>query len=238
MLDILPLIRKKVAGRRILPKHIAITAEGSAKWMRDNNIHDKKEAFARKHRIVLELIVQQIRNSIPILSVLVLDNSEHSAEELESLHRMFSSLKSSRIVHDNQVKVSVLGKWYDIPGYIVEEIKKTIDETKDYDRYFLNLCVQYEGHEEIVDSCRLIARKIKAGKIDIDSINSEMLKENLYSSYFLPPDLVIKTGTKKTWSNLLLWDSSEAHYYFSGKLFNNFTAADFEKAIEDFNRFN
>ena len=84
--------------------------------------------------------------------------------------------------------------------------KQVIESTKDYDFFFTNFCINYSGHDEIVDACRLIARQVKAGKIDPNSISRETIKENLYSSYFIPPDLIIKNG-KATISGLLLWDS-------------------------------
>jgi undecaprenyl diphosphate synthase len=232
--DIINLFGKKETEKRI-PKHVAISSEDTLLWMKKNRIGNPKEAFAKKAKIINEIIGMQIKYCIPIVTILVLDDRKHMPEEVEVLQKFFSNLVSAKTIHENQVKISVLGKWYDLPGYLVEEIKHVIDETKDYDRFFLNICMNYSGQEEIVDSCRLIARKIKAGKIDIDAINQELLKDNLYSSYFLPPDIIIKTGTKKTWSSLLLWDSPGAHYYFAGKLFNDLTKQDFEDAIDDFN---
>jgi undecaprenyl diphosphate synthase len=232
VLDMIPLFGRR---ERRMPKHVAITAEDTLLWMKKNRIVNPKEAFLKKVRAINEIIEMQIKYSIPIITILVLDEKKHMQEEIDVLQRFFSELTSARIIHNSQVKVSVLGKWYDLPGYLVEEIKHAIEETKDYDRFFLNICMNYSGQEEIVDSCRLIARKIKVGKIDIDAINQELVKDNLYSSYFLPPDLIIKTGARKSWSSLLLWDSPGAHYYFAGKLFNDFTKSDFEDAIDDFN---
>lgn len=232
--DILPIFGKREIK---LPKHIAITAEGSIIWTKKNNIENIKDTFSKKMGVIVMLMQLQIKKIVPIMTIDVLDDKKHHSEEIETLYKFFKSLQGSNLIHMNQVKISVLGKWYGLPGYLVEEIKHVIDDTKNYDRFFLNFCLNYNGQEEIVDSCRLIARKIKAGKLDIDGINHEMIKDNLYSSYFLPPDLIIKTGTQKCWSSLLLWDSSNAHYYFSGKLFNDFTESDFQKAIDDFNSF-
>jgi undecaprenyl diphosphate synthase len=235
VLDIINIFGKKNNERR-MPKHIAISAEDTFLWIKKNRILNPKDGFIKKTKIINDIIDMQIRYSIPIVTILVLDDKKHMPEEIEILQKFFSNLISAKVIHQNQIKVSVLGKWYDLSGYLVEKIKHVIDETKDYDKFFLNLCMNYNGHEEIIDSCKLIARKIKAGKIDIDAINQELLKDNLYSSYFLPPDIIIKTGTKRCWSNLLLWDSSEAHYYFAEKLFNDLTKQDLEDAIDDFNK--
>ena len=62
----------------------------------------------------------------------------------------------------------------------------------------------------------------------------EMIKDNIYSSYFLPPNLLVKNGMRFRTSCLLLWDSMYAEVFFSGKLFPDFTANDFTKAIESY----
>jgi undecaprenyl pyrophosphate synthase len=219
------------ANRAKQPKHIAIS-------MGDNEPQKKSSgqailhtsSFYRRDQVLDGLIKAQARLNIPILTIMLADPSPLC----ESYIGFFASLKSNPSIHINQVKISVLGKWYDTAGRLVEEVKHAIDETKDYDKYFLNLCLNYEGQEEIVDSCRLIARKIRAGKIEIESINKDLIKENLYSSYFLPPDIIIMTGTKRTWSSLLLWDSAGAFYCFPNRPFAELSEADLLKAIADY----
>ena len=125
----------------------------------------------------------------------------------------------------------MLGKWYDLPGRVVEPIKDAIDSTRDYDLYFLNLCVNYDGQEEIADACRLIARKVRAGRIDIDQITKSEIKENIYASYFLPPDVVVCTY-KRYFTGLLLWDSVRSTIYFTPVLWPEFTESELDKAIE------
>jgi undecaprenyl pyrophosphate synthase len=39
-----------------------------------------------------------------------------------------------------------------LPQHTVDAVKKILDETKDYDCYFLNFCLHYDGQEEIVDA--------------------------------------------------------------------------------------
>ncbi len=51
---------------------------------------------------------------------------------------------------------------------------------------------------------------MKAGKLDPESIGRSEIKDNIYASYFLPPDLLIKTGTSMKLDGFLLWDSVNA----------------------------
>ena len=109
-----------------------------------------------------------------------------------------------------------------------------LEETKDYDSFFLNLCINYDGQEEIVDSCKLIGRQIAAGKLAPESITKEVIKENCYSSYFIPPDLIIKTGLKTKIAGVLLWDSLNATIFFVKKNWPELKQSDLQKALKDF----
>jgi undecaprenyl diphosphate synthase len=214
-----------------IPKHIAVTIDGMLAWQKRNK---SKDRFLKRDEVIRELVEQQVDLAIPILTLSLYPENRGDSDELTSLKALFASLKRNRLVHANQIKVSVLGKWYDLPGSLVEEIKDLIDETKSYDRFFLNFCVNYDGQEEIVDACKLICRRVVAGRMDISSISRESVKDNLYSSYFLPPDLLIKTGERRTWSTLLLWDCATAHYFHTGRPFNDLTSSDIGRAIAEY----
>ncbi len=229
----IPLFRKESRARQGIPKHIAITMDDNSAWQKKNR-KSSRETFSTRDSVIIDIIRQQVRQNIPIVTLFLLPENRKENDEMESLTNFFRGIQKNQLINKNQVKVSVLGKWYDLPGPLVEEIKHAIDETKNYDRFFLNFCVNYDGQDEIVDACRLIARKIRADKIDIDAINRELIKENLYSSYFLPPDLIIKTGLRRCWSSLLLWDCPGSYYYFPGKVFNDFTGAEMIKAINEY----
>jgi undecaprenyl diphosphate synthase len=223
-----------------LPRHIALTMNGIEEWAKKNKV-SLEDANNRSFLILKSTIKTQIRLGIPILTFYLMPenidrNSQSYEQTLNSVINLFTELPSSELVNKNQIKISALGKWYDLPGRIVDVIKKAIEETKDYDRFFLNFCINYDGQQEIVDACKLIAMNIKAGKIDPEMISKEMIKENLYSSYFLPPDLIIKNGLRKITSGLLLWDSSRAKIYFTNKYWPDFDKTEFMDAIKEYQK--
>ena len=50
------------------------------------------------------------------------------------------------------------------------------------------------------------------------------------------PDLVIRTGGEMRISNFLLWQSAYSEFYFTDKLWPEFTPAALDKAIADFGK--
>ena len=214
-----------------IPRHLAVTMEGLSAWQARSRAADP---WQRRNSVVLELLRAQVRFNIPLVSISLLPEGRNEPGELDALAALFRALKGHSIVHKNRMKLSLLGKWYELPQELVDDIKQLIDETKGHDRFFMNLCVNYDGQEEILSACRLIARKILAGKLDVDSVNRELVKENLYSSYLLAPDLIVKTGARRRVPSLFLWDSPGAILHFTGKSFNDLRASDIMAAIREY----
>ena len=218
-----------------MPKHIAMTVGGLGRWSKKSG-EDLKEAHKRAFKKVEEIVRYQLCFDIPIVTLYMINSKINEAidftETMDALAEFFKELLQNKDIFKNKVKVSIIGKWYDLPSRVVEPIKRVIDETKDYDSFFLNLCINYDGREEIVDACRIIVRKALVEKIDVDSIDIDMIKDNIYSSYFLPPELIVKTGTGKRLHGFLLWDSPQSMIYFSGITWIEFKERDFIKAIK------
>lgn len=216
-----------------IPSHVAFSIAGNIAWSKKKGV-SASQAYQKSFEVIHEMLRLQVKREIPIITIYLLTGSMRTSENfpefLDELVPFFDRLKDDRFIHENQVKVSVMGKWYDLPGRLVEPIKEVSEATRDYDRLFLNLCVNYDGQEEIVDACRLIARKIKAERMDIDQITKKEMKENIYASYFLPPDLIICTY-KRYFTGLLLWDSVNSTVYFSPVLWPEFSEKEFDKAI-------
>ncbi|MFH1642013.1 MAG: polyprenyl diphosphate synthase [Nanoarchaeota archaeon] len=221
-----------------VPKHVAIVTEGKTTWTKKHEL-SIEEAYKKSFIIIRSTTHSAIKLGIPIITFYLLSTKMKDLEQfsilMDSLKDFFDDLINREFIGKSGVKINVFGKWYDLPGRVVESIKNTVDKTKDNNNYYLNFCINYSGQEEIVDAIKLIARKIKADKLDIDSITKEMVKENLYSSNFSPPDLIIINGTTKT-SDLLLWDSGRTSIYFTNKLWPDFDRIDFMDAIKEYQK--
>jgi len=222
-----------------LPHHIAVSVEGCRDFAAKKGI-SYEEINRQKFLNIKNIVRSCIKHGIPICTFYIMpaqlkDESE-LIELIDSLVVFFSELESWPFITENQIKISVLGKWYDLPGRLVEPIKSALESTKDYDRFFLNLCINYDGQEEIVDAARMLARQVKAGKLDPESIGKSDIKDNIYASYFLPPELIIKTGSSRKLDGFLLWDSTAAKIYFAGKPWPDFSRIEFLRALEFFQK--
>lgn len=185
--------------------------------------------------IIKDLIEEQVTLKVRIMTFYLLPDSKTKSDGMiDSLMTFFNELNKTNFIEQNQIKVSILGKWYELPTRAVDLIKSTINNTKDYDNYFLNFCVNYNGREEVVDACRIIALKLKSDKIFQEEINEDLVKENLYTSYFYPVNIMIKTGKDKVLTDFLLWDSVGAKLILTNEDFTKFSKKEFNKIIKEY----
>jgi len=202
------------------PKHIAFTTVGLK--------HQPDQGF----QVISQLIDQQIIHQIPVLTFHITHRSDPDPETLMALNKFLESEEFRNKVDQNKIKITALGKWYSLPSQTLEAVKNIIDETKDYDNYFLNLCLNYSGQEEIVDACKLIIKQILSNKLSESSITKETVKENIYTSYFIPPDIIVKSGLEQKQTSFLLWDSVGTKLFFTKKPFPEFTVEDLNLILE------
>jgi undecaprenyl diphosphate synthase len=215
-MNIIELFKKREKAGPMDPKHLGLIISANPD---KPNI---KELFQRLGEII-PLIKE---DNIPILSVYF--TNEQDGDFIVEFENFIRDLCDNKFIHENQVRVSFIGKWYELPGTCIDIIKNCLDLTKSYDKNFLNICIKYDGQQEIIDAFRIILKKMKDDSPD--NITKETIKHNIYTSYFLPPDLIIITGKKRSLNGFLLWDSANAVIYHSNKYFDSIS----KSAIHDY----
>tara|TARA_Y100000310_G_scaffold1908_1_gene2399 strand:+ start:257 stop:985 length:729 start_codon:yes stop_codon:yes gene_type:complete len=229
--DIFKVKEKIILSRKKLPKHVALTTHFES----EENV-PIEDSYKKKLDNIINIIKTNVLLNIPMISFEVMNEQELEYKLIDPLVEFFKEIASSKVITKNQIKITVLGKWYDLPGRLVEEIKKTVEATKDFDKFFLNICINYDGQEEIVDAMRLIGMQVRVGKVDPTHIDKQLIKENLYTSQLLPPGLIIKTGEGNKLGGFLLWDSANANVYYSQISWLDFDKTEFFKALETFQK--
>lgn len=210
-----------------LPKHVGIIAV--------------PEDFSNLDVLVknMQKAVQTlVKMKVPVISfyILPLDCKRDVGEFNDYLSILMQEMYNWSFIDEHQVKVSVLGHWYDLPERVVEPIKKCVENTKDYDRFFVNFCINYSGQAELVSAMRLIAKKIELEKLDAEEVDEELVKEHLSTSYFIPPGVIIVTGSKPQLDGFLLWDSPKANISIVEKPWRKFSVVDLVNAVRKYQK--
>ncbi|MGV8162549.1 MAG: undecaprenyl diphosphate synthase family protein [Candidatus Nanoarchaeia archaeon] len=213
-----------------VPKHLAIDATLIRPWATKNEI-DLKEAVKKNIEKIKELLELQLKKDIPILTIQLSTKNE---EEINGLKKFFIELSKNEELHNKKVRVYVFGDWYNSEPELLDSIKKLLESTKDYDQYFLNFCVKYTGQEEILAAVKLLLKKIQSSKTTLEAVTLETFKENLPSSYFIPPDLIIVNN--HTYTGILLWDAPGAVIHCTDKYWLDFDKKEMDRALDVFNK--
>jgi len=166
------------------------------------------------------------------------ENLKRSKEELAlhfKLHKKYlkeNILDSDEFVKD-KTRFRVIGRKELLPKDEQELIKQAEKKTENFTERMFNVCLCYNGQDEIVDA----TKKLIESGIKSEKITREKIKENLYTKDIPPPEMMIKTGMnpEKRISAFLLWDIAYTELFFSSTLWPDFSPAELDELIKEFN---
>ena len=220
-----------------MPKHLAVIMDGNRRFAWTKAI--PASVGHRKGKEKLEQVLDWVLElKIPFLTVYALstENLENrSDKELETLYDLYAEglddIRQDPRIHENRVKVSVIGRRELLPTRVRDAIKRAEGETASYDDFTFTVCLAYGSREEMVAAIRAIAEDHAAGKLPLDAINQREVSRRLYTGDIPDPDLVIRTSGEERISNFLLWQAAYSELYFTDVFWPSFGKRDFLKAI-------
>ena len=152
------------------------------------------------------------------------------------MNLFLKAFKSSiKEFNQNNIKVVFSGRKEPLSDKVYSAMIELESKTSKNDGGILNICLNYGGQAEIVDTTKKIVNEVLNGNIKIDDINEELFRDNLYNS--LPyMDLLIRTSGEIRVSNFMLYSLAYAEMYFPDTYFPDFKEKEFDKAIEVYNK--
>ncbi len=217
-----------------LPKHIGLILDGNRRWAKKNML-EANVGHLIGYENLKDRLFDFFDAGIHYLSIyaLSLENArKRSVNELRYIFKIIlkavDTVISESTVREEKVKFNVIGRVHLLPEDVQEKIKELIEFTKDHDQNFINLCIMYDGQEEIVDA----VKKITDDKIKSEDITRDLIKSYLYTKNFPELDYIIRTGMEDgaRISGFLLWDASYAEFKFRTDLWPDYNK---EMIIED-----
>lgn len=223
----------------MIPKHVGIIIDGNRRWAKRRGLSPWEGHKAGKKRLreFLDWCRELGIKEVTVYTFSVKNFNRPRQEIKELFHMVVDGIKEflrDPDVRKYRIRVRAIGRLHLFPKYVQLAVAKVVDATKNYDRYFINLALGYSGREEITDAVRAIADDVKKGKINPKKINEETIQDRLYLSS--EPDLIIRTSGEHRTSDFLPWQAAYAEWYFTPKLFPDFSKADLVAAIKDYQR--
>lgn len=222
----------------IMPQHVGIIMDGNRRWATSRGLKTLKGHQAGSKNLK-KLCIYANSVGLKYLSVYAFstENFKRSKEEVDYLMDLFIVGFQKEFKDIDNIKVIFSGKREPLPDKVWNAMQKISDDTKNNTGLVLNVCVNYGGHSEIVDTTKKICELYKNEEISLDDIDENFIQKNLYQDLPLL-DLVIRTSGEKRLSNFMLYQASYAEFYFSDIYFPDFNEQEFDKAILEFNHRN
>ncbi len=220
-----------------VPKHIGIIMDGNGRWAQSKN---KIRSFGHKEGAerVIDIVEESYRLGVKYLTLYAFstENWKRPADEVGYLMTLLNSFidKKLKRLHENGVKINVLGEIERFDDKTFKSVKKAIDTTKDNKKMVLNIALSYGGRAEIVRAAKIIAKDFKEGSLKLDDLNEDNFNDYLYTKNIPPVDLLIRPGGEKRISNFLLYQLAYAEFIFVDTLWPDFREENLQEAILEY----
>ncbi len=220
------------------PQHIAIIMDGNGRWAQARGLprtaghHQGVESCRRVVKSAKELGVPYIT-----LFGFSSENWARPADEVNELMRLLRMYLRAETaeLHRANVKLQVIGSRAELSKDIVQLIENAEKLTQDNDDLVLTIALNYGGRQEILKAVQSFTADCleKGQKPDADDVQ-EFFPEHLMTHGMPDPDILIRTSGEKRISNFLLWQCAYTEFVFTDTLWPDFSKADLESAIAEF----
>ena len=227
-------------GSITIPKHIGIIMDGNGRWAKKRllprNMGHKKgaEVFQDITRYCNELGLEAVT-----FYAFSTENWKRPAEEVNGIMSLLKEylIKAFDYEKENN-RVIFLGDKSAFSGELLDLMLDIEEKTKDRTGMTLNIALNYGSRNEIVHAAKNIAKRVRDGEISLEDIDEKLFSDYLYTKGQPDPDFILRPSGEKRLSNFLLWQSAYAECVYMDVLWPDFTRADLDKAIMEFNKRN
>lgn len=222
-----------------IPKHVAIIMDGNGRWAQERGF-PRFRGHQRGVERIHGVIEGAIEAGVGYLTLYAFskENWVRPKDEVDFLMQLLSRYLDQELpkLKENDIRFNVIGSREDLTPEIQKKVDRNMVETRNNKKLVLTLALSYSGRVEILEACRKLARKVKAGEMKWEAIDESNFHEALYTSDLPDPDLLVRTSGELRVSNFLLWQISYAEIYVTEKLWPDFTREEFFKAIEAYQK--
>ena len=214
--------------------HVAIISDGNGRWATSRGL-----PRSAGHRAGAEAARRVIR-AAPRLGVHTLTlfalssaNWKRPTSEVNTILRILHEYLLAETSHciEEGVRLSIIGRRDRIPAPLRQAIADSEAATLHGTRLHLRLAIDYSAREAIF---RAACKFYKVTELSPEAF-SDVLSEVVRGGS-TEVDLLIRTGGEQRLSDFLLWECAFAEFVFLSKRWPDFTVADLQSALREFER--
>lgn len=221
-----------------IPQHVAIMMDGNRRWARKRGL-----AVIAGHAEAVDKTVENLIERAGELGIKYLtlwafstENWGREKDEVDGLMNLFRKALMNKVEKfiAQGAKLRLIGDMSRFAPDIQEGMKKAIEASNKNDKIAVTFALNYGGRDEILRAIKKMHEEIRNSSFEIRNLDEKHFSSFLDTAGMPDPDLIIRTGGEQRTSGFLMWSAAYSELYFTDTLFPDFTPAEFDKAIEDY----
>jgi len=220
-----------------LPRHIAIIMDGNGRWAEEKG---QERLYGHFHGVesVRNIVEGCAELGIEYLTLYAFstENWDRPQPEVEGLMTLLVETIRNEVptLCKNNIRLHVIGELSMLPDFARTALQEALDLTASNTGLNLVMALSYSSRWELVNAVKNIAKDVKAGKIEPETITQDTLQQYLSTSNLPDPELMIRTSGEYRISNFLLYQLAYAELYFTNTRWPDFRKENLYEAIIDF----
>ena len=219
------------------PAHVAIIMDGNGRWAAKRGL-PRLEGHRRGVESVRRAVRAAITLQIRYLTIFGFstENWRRPPQEVSDLFGLLKRFIQNDLadLHKEGVRVRVIGDRIGLAPDILGLLDEAQDVTASNTGLTLVVAFNYGGRQEIARAVRALARLVRAGQLDPETIDAATVEAALDTRGIPDPDLVIRTSGEMRVSNFLPWQTAYSEFVFLAEHWPDFDERAFRSAIEQF----
>lgn len=217
-------------------RHLAVIMDGNGRWAKKRGLQRVK-GHTVGAEAAISLVESCVRQGVEevTLYALSVENMSRDEREVQFISDLLAKtlLEKNQSLHDNGVRVKIIGD----KQIFGEKICRVIDQVEQYTKHNsklgLNIAFNYSGRWQIEQAVLHAAKQVKD-----DSKNNIYDEFEAYLRQEIPhdPDLLIRTGGDRRLSNFMLWHLAYTELFFTDVLWPDFDEQVLAQALASFSQ--
>ena len=217
-----------------VPRHIALIMDGNGRWAQQRG-RPRTMGHLEGAKAVRRMVEHARRSGVQYLTLYAFssDNWNRPQDEVQALMTLFRRNLASETPKciENDIRLSVVGRRDRLSPELCRSIDASERATADCDGMRLRLAVDYSARDILV---RAAASLPQGANVSREEFAAAIAAVSSDPGGVPDVDLLVRTGGEQRLSDFLLWECAYAELIFSRRMWPDFTAADFDAAIDEF----
>ena len=195
--------------------HVGVIMDGNGRWAAARGL-PRTAGHRAGLRTARKIVEEATRAGVGTLTLYAFsaDNWSRPTPEVSALMRLFGRalITESKRCLTNGVRLTIVGRRDRIPQSLVRTIDEVEALTAHGRNLHLRVAVDYSSRDSIMRAAALAP--------------AEPLNRDV--------DLLIRTGGEQRLSDVLLWECAYAEFFFTSRMWPDFSEPEFAQALNDF----